>query len=176
MFAADYYGRLNVFAESMTDSFTECSRYYSMDSLNGRPTVGRSGAIREVRRFLSTYSDGRRFVKVVSVDVQTDGDKRAEKNFGSDDGRSDDDYVDHDDDQHLAVFVHSNLTDPKRPSLPFVQTFRVRWLLTADRGDLFEIVVTVVETIGDAVQPPPQQYRLQHRHRLPDDNHNGNVI
>jgi len=186
-FAADYYGRLNVSAESVTDLFTECSRYYSMDSLNGRPTVGSSGAVREVRRFLSTHSGGRRFVKVVSVDAQTDGDERAKKNFGSDDGRSDDDYDyafdydDYDGDQHLAVFVHAELTDPKRPSLAplqFVQTFRVRWLRTADRGDLFEIVITVVKTMRDAVQPPPaqQQHQLQHRHRLPDDNHNGNVI
>ncbi|KAE9541822.1 hypothetical protein AGLY_003813 [Aphis glycines] len=181
-FAADYYGRLSVSAESVTDLFTECSRYYSMDSLNGRPTVGRSGAVREVRRFLSTYSGGRRFVKVVSVDAQTDGDERAKKNFGSDDGRSDDDYAfDYDDyggDHHLAVFVYAELTDPKRPSLaplPFVQTFRVRWLWTADRGDLFEIVITVVKTMMDAVRPPPaqQQHQLQHLHRLPDDNHNG---
>ncbi|KAF0768260.1 RRM domain-containing protein [Aphis craccivora] len=95
-FAADYYGRLSVSAESVTDLFTECSRYYSMDSLDGRPTVGRSGAIREVRRFLSTYSgfvSG--FVKIVSVDEQTNGDEWAKKNFGSNDGRSDDDYVFH---------------------------------------------------------------------------------
>ncbi|XP_025204134.1 uncharacterized protein LOC112600978 [Melanaphis sacchari] len=179
-FAADYYGRLNVSAESVADMFTERSRYYSMDSLNGRPAVGRAGVVREVRRFLGTYSGGRRFAELVSVDAQTDGEdggRRVEINFGRDDAY-DYDYEDDDDDggPHLAVFVHAELTDPKRRSLaplPFVQMFRVRCL-----RDRFEITITVVKTMATTVRPLLQQqhHQLQRRHRQPDDDHRGNDI
>lgn len=167
-FAADYYGRLNASAESVVDMFTQRSRYYSMDSLNGRPAVGRADIVRELRRFLRTYSAGRRFVSVVSVDAQIDvGDGgQATRNFGR--GDSDDSDNDEFDDPYLAVFVRAEWADTARGSsapLPFVQTFRVRCLRAAVHGHRFKIVITLVKTLVAAVQPLLQGHQPQHRQR-----------
>lgn len=182
-FAADYYGRLNASAESVVDMFSQRSRYYSMDSLNGRPAVGRSDIVREVRRFLGTYSGGRRSVCVVSVDAQIDADghggRPTEKNFGrydSDDCSDNGSDPDDQDEPSLAVFVRAEWTDMARRTLapmPFVQTFRVRCLRAAVHGYRFKIDITVVKTMVATVQPP-----LQGRHRRADAaNHNhGNVL
>lgn len=177
-FAADYYGRLNSSAESVVDMFTQRSRYYSMDSLNGRPAVGRSDIVREVRRFLGTYSGGRRSVSVVSVDAQIDvGDGgQVTRNFGF--GDSDDSDSDHFDDPYLAVFVRAEWADTagrSLPPLPFVQTFRVRCLRAAVHGHRFKIVITVVKTMVAAVQPPLLRGHQPQRRRV-DAYLNGNVI
>lgn len=183
-FAADYYGRLNTSAESVVAMFTQSSRYYSMDSLNGRPAVGLSDIFREVRRFLGTYSGGRRFASVVSVDAQIDsgdggGGGQTTRNFG----RYDSDDTDNDDlDDHgapyLAVFVRAEWTDTTRRSLaplPFVQTFRVRWLTATVRGHRFKIDITVVKTMVATVQPLLHEHQLQRRHRRLDANQRGNI-
>ncbi|XP_060863669.1 uncharacterized protein LOC132940212 [Metopolophium dirhodum] len=184
-FAADYYGRLNASAESVVGMFSQRSRYYSMDSLNGRPAVGRADIVREVRRFLGTYSGGRRSVCVMSVDAQIDADGRggraSEKDFDrydTDDCSDDncdlddlDDLDDHDE-PSLAVFVRAEWTDMARRSLepmPFVQTFRVRCLRAAVHGYRFKIDITIVKTMVATVQPPLQG---QHSHRRMDANHN----
>ncbi|XP_026810925.1 uncharacterized protein LOC113552310 [Rhopalosiphum maidis] len=169
-FAADYYGRLNVSAESVIGMFTERSRYCSMDSLNGRPAIGRPAIVREVRRFSGMYSGGRDFVKVLSVDAQIDVDDgpkvgkyfgRVNSDEGSDDSYSyicDDDY----DDDSLMVIVHAEWTDPTCRSLaplPFVQTFRVRCLRTENHNDRFEIVITVIKMMAATVRRLPDDSR-----------------
>lgn len=141
MFVSIYYGRLNAFTKSpslfVNELFTERTRYYALDTLDGRPAVGRDDAARAVNRFCEMHGGEDRFVLTVSVDVQIDEDDYADDS--TKDGRV----------NRYNVFVQAEWTEKTLPgrtpsAVPFVQTFRVRHL----NGSRFEIISTVVKTIN----------------------------
>lgn len=143
MFASVYYGRLNAFAKSLpvNELFTERTRYYALDTLDGRPAVGRADAARAVNRFREMYGGERRFVLTASVDAQVDEDDYNDENDNDAtmNGRVD----------RYNVFVQAEWTEKPLPGrkpavVPFVQTFRVRHL----SGSRFEIISTVVKTVS----------------------------
>lgn len=144
LFVAMYYGRLNASTKSwsMDELLTERSQYYALDTLDGRPTVGRANVIRAINRFRdkygSTVTGKRRIVFPLSIDAQIDEDDE------HDGGRSAHQYT---------VFVQAEWTEEFRSDAPcavtsFVQTFRVRHLCSD--GGRFEIINTVVKITGQS--------------------------
>lgn len=152
-FATGYYDRLNWSADSLPKMFATGARYYSMDSLDGQPAVGRADAARAARRFRDAHADdGRRSVQIASVDAQTDDPGDFVDDGGDDDDRRENVHW-------CAVFaVFAKWTDRRRPiaDVPFVQTFRVR-RVDGPRRRRFQILDTVVKVLTEqhsSLRPP----------------------